>query len=129
MTSEHPSPTSAEPALARAEDPAPVTAEIPAAIGVDRTTPTAPTTAAGSSTPAGSANPPEQADPPRAPRGPSPLTVFTGVVGLLVALGTLLVAEASVDVDWGRAGPALVVGMGLLLVVLGLLGMRSDRRA
>ncbi|HYN30615.1 MAG TPA: hypothetical protein VES95_12235 [Dermatophilaceae bacterium] len=91
----------------------------------DTTSPSGTTRPIDTTSPTGAQSP----EPPAAPRGPAPLTVFSGLVGLLVALGAFLVATLTVDVDWGRLGPGLVIGVGAVIVLLGLLGIRADRRS
>jgi hypothetical protein len=61
-------------------------------------------------------------------RGPSPWTVVYGLIALAVAVLVFVTNATSARIDWGTAGPATVVGLGIVLVLLGLLGMRGRRR-
>lgn len=54
------------------------------------------------------------------PTGPSWGTVAFGLVCLVVAGGALLVEVGELTLDWGRAGPLGLVGVGVLLVLVGL---------
>jgi len=71
---------------------------------------------------------------PSAPRpapafiaGPAPFPIIVGLLGLAIAITAIVSREAHLTIDWGRAGPMTIVGAGLVLVALGLLGMRSRR--
>mgnify|MGYP001414953075 CR=1 FL=1 len=61
-------------------------------------------------------------------RGPASATIVFGVLCLLTALGVGLGGLFGLRVNVASAGPALIIGAGLLLVVLGFVGLRSDRR-
>lgn len=65
--------------------------------------------------------------PPYRP-GPAPFALVLGVLGLLVAGVVLLAEVAEVGVPWSALGPWTVVAGGLLVVLVGLLGLRGDRR-
>jgi hypothetical protein len=60
--------------------------------------------------------------------GPAPFPIIIGLVGLVIALTAIISRAADLAIDWGRAGPVTVVGAGLVLVALGLSGMRGGRR-
>ncbi|WP_299443410.1 hypothetical protein [uncultured Phycicoccus sp.] len=66
--------------------------------------------------------------PPVYRSGPAPLAVFLGVAGLLLAVGVLVGELADVTIPWSGLGPWMVVGSGLLVVLVGLLGLRANRR-
>lgn len=59
--------------------------------------------------------------------GPAPITSVIGLLGLLTAIAVLLTQATDLDIHWGVAGPVVVVGAGVLLVVLGLAGLRGQR--
>ncbi len=59
---------------------------------------------------------------------PAPFPIIVGLVGLVVAITAIVSRAADLTIDWGRAGPITVVGAGLVLVALGLVGMRGQRR-
>jgi hypothetical protein len=60
--------------------------------------------------------------------GPAFVPVTVGILGLLVAALVLLQTATTVRIDWARLGPISIVVTGLVLVGLGLLGMRSRSR-
>ena len=60
-------------------------------------------------------------------RGPAPFALLLGVLGLAVAVGVLVGETVDLAVDWSVLGPWTVVAGGLLVVVVGLLGLRSNR--
>lgn len=60
--------------------------------------------------------------------GPAPMAVFLGVAGVLLAVAVLVGEVADVTIPWSGLGPWLVVGSGLLVVLVGLLGLRANRR-
>lgn len=59
--------------------------------------------------------------------GPAPTTSVLGLLGLLTAIAVLLSQATDLDIPWGVVGPVAVVGAGVLLVVLGLAGLRGQR--
>lgn len=59
--------------------------------------------------------------------GPAPTTSVFGLLGLLTAIAVLLSQATDLDIPWGVVGPVAVVGAGVLLVVLGLAGLRGQR--
>lgn len=67
---------------------------------------------------------------PEAPayrRGPAPFGLFLGIVGLVVAFAVFLTEVTDVAVPWSDLGPWVVVGGGLLVVLVGVLGLRANR--
>ncbi len=66
--------------------------------------------------------------PPVYRSGPAPLAVFLGAAGLLLAVAVLVGELADVAIPWSGLGPWMVVGSGLLVVLVGLLGLRANRR-
>ncbi|GAA4111169.1 hypothetical protein GCM10022415_05220 [Knoellia locipacati] len=59
--------------------------------------------------------------------GPAPMTSVVGLLGLLTVIAVLLAQATDLDIPWGVVGPVAVVGSGVLLVVLGLAGLRGQR--
>lgn len=59
--------------------------------------------------------------------GPAPTTSVIGFLGLLTAIAVLVSQATDLDIPWGVVGPVVVVGAGVLLVVLGLAGLRGQR--
>jgi len=59
--------------------------------------------------------------------GPAPMTSVVGLLGLLTVLAVLLAQATDLDIPWGVVGPVAVVGSGVLLVVLGLAGLRGQQ--
>ncbi|KRE43872.1 hypothetical protein [Knoellia sp. Soil729] len=59
--------------------------------------------------------------------GPAPVTSLIGLLGLLTAIAVLVSQATDLDIPWGVVGPVVVVGAGVLLVVLGLAGLRGQR--
>ncbi|MEO7070982.1 MAG: hypothetical protein ABI131_10875 [Nostocoides sp.] len=73
-----------------------------------------------------------RAEPPAHPhaptlRGPSPWTVLHGLIALALAVLVFITTATTTRIDWATAGPATIVGLGVVLVLLGLLGMRRRR--
>jgi hypothetical protein len=58
---------------------------------------------------------------------PAPTTSVFGLLGLLTAIAVLVSKSTDLDIPWGVVGPVAVVGAGVLLVVLGLAGLRGQR--
>lgn len=75
-----------------------------------------------------------QHEPQNGPQSPpyrTGLSVGTVLLGLLaIALAAYTVAEQLTDIaiDWNRFGPFSALAAGLVLVLLGLWGMTSNRR-
>ena len=65
--------------------------------------------------------------PPVYRRGPAPFGIVLAVLGLAVAVGALVSELADVTVPWSDLGPWAVVAGGLLVVLVGLLGLRANR--
>lgn len=61
-------------------------------------------------------------------RGTSWATVAFGLVCMAVAGLALTFQLADVRVDWEIAGPATVIGLGALLVVVGVIGLFARRQ-
>ena len=59
--------------------------------------------------------------------GPAPTTSVVGLLGLLTVIAVLVAQATDLDVAWNVVGPVAVVGAGVLLVVLGLAGLRGQR--
>ncbi|KGN39984.1 hypothetical protein [Knoellia aerolata] len=59
--------------------------------------------------------------------GPAPTTSVVGLLGLLTTIAVLVSQATDLDIPWGVVGPVAVVGAGVLLVVLGLAGLRGQR--
>ncbi|MFC7491414.1 MULTISPECIES: hypothetical protein [unclassified Knoellia] len=98
----------------RATDPDPM----PAAPSAP-TAPTAPTTQGWAQG--------QQFGVPEFKSGPAPTTSVFGLLGLLGAIAVLVSQATDLDIPWGVVGPVAVVGAGVLLVVLGLAGLRGQR--
>lgn len=60
-------------------------------------------------------------------RGPAPFALLIAVLGLVVAASVLLTEVADVSVPWSTLGPWVVVAGGLLVVLVGLIGLRANR--
>jgi hypothetical protein len=71
---------------------------------------------------------PEPEQQQRWARGTSWATVAFGLVCMAVAGLALTLQLTDLRVDWEVAGPATVVGLGALLVLVGLVGLLSQRR-
>ena len=59
--------------------------------------------------------------------GPAPTTTIVGLLGLLTTISILVTQATDLDIPWGVVGPVAVVGAGVLLVVLGLAGLRGQQ--
>lgn len=68
-----------------------------------------------------------QAAVPEYKSGPAPTTSVIGLLGLLTVIAVLVAQATDLDIPWGVVGPVAVVGAGVLLVVLGLAGLRGQR--
>lgn len=73
------------------------------------------------------AAPATQSTVPEFKSGPAPTTSVIGLLGLLTAIAVLISQATDLDIPWGVVGPVAVVGAGVLLVVLGLAGLRGQR--
>lgn len=82
-----------------------------------------PTTATATAEPTTTATAPA----PTYRQGPAPFGLFLGVVGLVLAGAVLLYELTDVSVPWADLGPWIVVAGGLLVVLMGLLGLRASR--
>ena len=68
-----------------------------------------------------------QATGPGFKSGPAPTTSVVGLLGLLTVIAVLIAQATDLDIAWDVVGPVAVVGAGVLLVVLGLAGLRGQR--
>ena len=59
--------------------------------------------------------------------GPAPFALLLGMLGLAVAAAVLIAEVVDVAPRWSVVGPWAVVGGGVFIVVVGLLGLRSNR--
>ncbi|MCH8612212.1 hypothetical protein [Arsenicicoccus dermatophilus] len=62
------------------------------------------------------------------PRGPCAPALVVGLLGLALAAGVLAGELARVQVDVGRWGPWVAVGVGLVLLVVGAAGIARRTR-
>jgi hypothetical protein len=60
--------------------------------------------------------------------GPAPFPVLLGILGLLTALGVLVAEWTDLSVPWTDLGPWTIVVVGLVVLVVGAVGLRSSRR-
>ncbi len=89
-------------------------------LGLDDDAPHTDAADAGPDTPAG---PPA----PRYRSGPAPFAVLLGILGLATA-GAVLISElADVRVPWADLGPWTIVAGGVLVLLVGVVGLRSNR--
>ncbi|GGL35816.1 hypothetical protein H9L10_01855 [Phycicoccus endophyticus] len=102
--------------------PTEVTAEAPTA---DEPVPeaTGPVTTAAAPAPAAAEQPP-----PLYRSGPAPFAVVLGLLGLVTAAWVLLAETTDLTVPWADLGPWTIVAAGVLIVLVGLLGIRGSRR-
>lgn len=70
---------------------------------------------------------PVQSALPEYKSGPAPTTSVVGLLGLLTVIAVLVTQATDLEIAWGVVGPVAVVGAGVLLVVLGLAGLRGQR--
>lgn len=61
--------------------------------------------------------------------GPAPFAIVLGLLGLLVAGAVLVTELTDVTFPWADLGPWTVVAAGLVVVLVGVIGLRSSRRA
>ena len=57
--------------------------------------------------------------------GPAPTPVIIGLIGLLTLVFTAVWSLTEASVNWSVAAPAAIIGIGLVIVVLGLTGLRK----
>ncbi|QIM21603.1 hypothetical protein G7075_11480 [Phycicoccus sp. HDW14] len=81
------------------------------------TTPAAPTATTAPAAPTG----------PRYRSGPAPFALLLGILGLLTAGAVLVTELTDVSVPWSDLGPWTIVGGGALVLLVGLVGLRSSR--
>lgn len=60
-------------------------------------------------------------------RGPAPTPVIIGLIGLLTLVGTGIWSLTDWGVNWALAAPVAVVAVGLVIIVLGVSGLRRPR--
>lgn len=95
------------------------------AAGTTTATDTATATKSGATTAAAGA-----ATAPTGPRyrsGPAPFALLLGILGLVTAGLVLLTELTDVDVPWSDLGPWTIVAGGALVLIVGLVGLRSSR--
>ena len=61
--------------------------------------------------------------------GPAPFAIVLGLLGLLTAGAVLLTELTDVTFPWADLGPWTVVAAGLVVVIVGVIGLRSSRRS
>lgn len=64
---------------------------------------------------------------PRWRAGPAPFAVLLGILGLVTAGAVLLSELADVRVPWADLGPWTIVAGGVVVIILGVVGLRSNR--
>jgi hypothetical protein len=64
---------------------------------------------------------------PRYRSGPAPFALVLGILGLVTAGLVLLTELTDVDVPWNDLGPWTIVAGGALVLLVGLVGLRSSR--
>lgn len=57
--------------------------------------------------------------------GPNPAAIIVGLLGLVTLIYCILQVTTDVVVNWRLTGPALVIGIGAVIVGLGIRGIRS----
>lgn len=60
-------------------------------------------------------------------KGPTPTPTIIGLIGLLTLVGSAVWALTDWSVNWAIAAPVGVVLLGLVIIVLGLSGLRRPR--
>lgn len=60
--------------------------------------------------------------------GPAVVPIIVGLFGLLVAGLVLIQTATDIRLDWAKVGPVSIVVGGIVLMGLGLLGMRNRSR-
>lgn len=71
-----------------------------------------------------------EAPAPQGPRyrpGPAPFALLLGILGLVTAGLVLLTELTDVSVPWNDLGPWTIVGGGAVVLLVGLIGLRSSR--
>lgn len=65
----------------------------------------------------------DKARTPSRPKGPNASAIVVGLV--TIAFAGLIIAKETMDwrVDWSRLGPAAIVGIGVVMVVIGAIGL------
>lgn len=68
--------------------------------------------------------------PPPVPvlRGPSVGTVILGLVAVVIGVTAWVQHATTLRIDWSQAGPAVVIGFGVIVLVLGAMTLRDGRR-
>lgn len=59
-------------------------------------------------------------------KGPAPAPIVIGVLGLVAVAVCFLQFAPDLAVNWAIAGPAITIGVGALILVLGLIGLRRN---
>ncbi|MBM6402004.1 hypothetical protein [Phycicoccus sonneratiae] len=89
---------------------------------------TAPATTPSPATAPSPVGPPEQGPPaPRYRSGPAPFALLLGILGLVTAGAVLVTELTDVDLPWNDLGPWTIVAGGALVLLVGLVGLRSSR--
>lgn len=77
--------------------------------------------------PAANASAPAPVPEPTYLTGPAPTAVIIGLIGLLTLVGTAVWALTDWAVNWAVAAPVGIVVLGLVIIVLGVSGLRRPR--